>query len=145
MMYWVKIVAVISCIGAGFAAASGKMPADKLEFEHIGPEDASIPSFIVAVGQPNDATHAVIFVTQKAYDDIFVLIKRASQAPVRSPRPMGTFHVISCKTGETDKEFTIYPEDMLSVIGLLRQMFESRHRKMPEVLVKLEALLSLPR
>ena len=145
MVHWLRIVALIICIGAGFAAASGKMPADKLEFEHIGPEDASIPSFTLAVGQLDGATPSIIFITQQAYGDIFVLIKQADEAPVRRPRPMGTFRVTSCKTGETSKEFSIYPDSMLLITGLLRQMFESRHRTMPEVLVKLEALLSPPR
>lgn len=144
MNRWLKIVTVLCCCicGVELVAAMGRIPTEKLLFEHIGPEDASIPPFIVEVGPVAESTHAVIFVTPETYEDVFVMVKRADDSYLRTPRPMGTFRVTSSQDGKPDKAFTIYPEAVLSVISRLRRMFQSQHERMPEVLVKLETLLT---
>jgi len=126
----------------GLAAAVPRTPTRGLLFEHIGPEDASIPPFSVEVGAIDASTRTVILVTLKTFESVFCLVKRAGNAPPRSPRPMGTFRVTSFKDGEPEKAFTIYPEAVLSVITRLRRTFEGRNLQMPEVLVTLETLLT---
>jgi hypothetical protein len=118
---------------------------EKLLFEHIGPEDASIPPFSIAVGPIVESTHVLIFVTPETYSDIYALVKHTDNSSPQSPRPMGTFRVTSFSDGKPDKVFTLYPEAMLSVISQLRQMFKIRHGEMPEVMVKLETLLKPPK
>lgn len=88
------------------------------------------------------STRAVILVTPKTYESVFDLVKRAGNAPPRSPRPMGTFRVTSFNDGKPDNAFTIYPEAVLSVISRLRRTFERRNLQIPEVLVILETLLT---
>ena len=146
MKRWLKIasVVVICLWEVGLTSAMEGTQTEWLLFEHIGPEDASIPPFVVEIGRVAESTHAIILVTPKTYVDILMLVNRARDAPPRSPRPMGTFCVISFKDRKLHEEFTIYPEAVLSVINRLRQMFQSRHSQIPEVLVKLETLL-MPR
>lgn len=147
MKRWLIIVVVLGCciVATGLATAMGKKSTDRLLFEHIGPQDAAIPSFIVEVGPVAKSMHTVIFVSPETYEAVFALVQQAANAPLRSPRPMGTFCVTSSKDGKTDKVFTIYPEAMLSVISRLRQMFQSEGYQLPELLLKIETILTPPK
>jgi len=137
---------LVCCIwSVGCAPPGRSKQTERLRFEHIGPEDASIPPFVVEVGDMTESTYARICVTPEAYGDIFLLVKQAGASAPRSPRPLGTFRVTVFKDGESTQGFTIYPEAVLSIIARLRRMFQSHDRHMPEVLVILETLLTPPR
>lgn len=130
-----------SLLEIGCSPRMEEMPVQSLRFEHVGPQDASISPFLLEVGRPTESTHAVILVTPDAYANILALVKEAGALPPRSPRPLGTFRV-EIQGGEAGRSFIIYPETMLSIIGRLRRMFESQGSQLPDVLVKLETLLT---
>ncbi len=114
---------------------------DRQEFEHIGPEDASIPPFIVQVGDTAKSTSALVLVTQETFVQVYDMVRHAGEKRQRSPRPMGTFRVSAFLSGKPVAAITIQPEAMRAVITVIREMFLERNQSTPDGLQILETLL----
>jgi hypothetical protein len=147
MKWWFNL-ALLFCFFfmlVGFAADPEKIGINKLFFEHIGPQDAAIPSFWIQTVPLGKSTQTHIFVSPETFADVFNLVKEGGEAPQQRPLPQGTFHVTSFRDGQAGQVFTIYPETVLAIIGTVRKNFESRQQQMPEILIILETLLKPPK
>lgn len=111
-------------------------PAGGLRFEHVGPEDASGPPFVVAVGAPADSTESCLLVTASFHAAIRALVLHHGVAGDADDEPAGAFAVSATGMGTR----VLAPEGMGLVLDALRCMYAAEHVAPPALLGILETL-----
>jgi len=111
--------------------------AEALRFEHAGPEDASGPPFVIAIGLPAASTETRWLVTAPCLAAIRAIVLRHGAARQPRDEPAGSFAVHACSLGT----LVLAPAGMRAVLGVLRRMYEWKQVAPPAMLEILENLL----
>ncbi len=125
MKCWLLAVLLAGSVSMGSAGAFEERSAVKLQFEQIGPADASISPFAVEIGAGGSPGRSILFVSAGTFDKMLTLVRRVS-GPVREPCPPGTLRVTYFQGGKESAHYTIYPEAMLGVVVQLVHMLADR-------------------
>lgn len=115
MNRWLLIVLLAGSVSMRSASAFEERSAVALQFQQIGPADASIAPFKVEIGSASSRDGSILFVSAETFDKVLTLVKRVS-GPVRDPCPPGSLHVIYFQSGKESATYTIYPEAMLGMV-----------------------------
>jgi hypothetical protein len=110
--------------------------AEALSFEHAGPEDASGPPFVIAVGMPAASTETRWLVTAPCLAEIRAIVVRHGAARQPDSERAGAFAVHAASLGT----LVLPPEGMRSVLGVLHRMYEWKQVAPPAMLVIQETL-----
>lgn len=105
--------------------------AEALRFEHVGPEDASGPPFVIAVGLPAASTDTRWLVTAPCLAAIRALVLKHGTARRPDSERAGAFAVDAASLDT----LVLPPEGMRAVLDVLRRMYELKQVAPPAMLV----------
>lgn len=135
------IGAIVAALLAGsWSPASGftRTTCHAMRFEHIGPEDASGPPFVIAAGAAAQSTPTQFLVDQETCWLLRAMVKQISEANLPVNAPVGTFVVTSLGFQKT----IVRAAGMRSIVSTLRRSYAAQRVAVPPLLSIWENLLN---
>lgn len=140
-----RLVLLTAALGAFLVLFAGNTlarPVEKLAFQHIGPEDASIPDISVQVGDTDKSVGTSIFLSEKEYEFLSCSLKNAATSRPNVPRPFGTFQVSTFLDRTLVRRFIIQPDRMDGILQALNARLQRSGTAVPDLLLRLEVMLN---
>ena len=140
-----RLVLLTAALGAFLVLFAGNTlarPVEKLAFQHIGPEDASIPDISVQVGDTDKSVGTSIFLNKKEYEFLSCSLKNAATSRPKVPRPFGTFQVSTFLDHTIVRRFIIQPDRMDAILQALNARLQRSGTAVPDLLLRLEVMLN---
>jgi len=140
-----RLALLTAALGAFLVLCAGNTlarPVEKIAFQHIGPEDASIPDISVQVGDTSKSVGTSIFLNEKKYAFLSCSLKNAATSTPNAPRQFGTFQVSMFSDHTVVRRFIIQPERMDAILQALNARLHRSGTAVPDLLVRLEVMLN---
>jgi hypothetical protein len=122
------------------AASPATTPCERIEFVHIGPQDAALERITLAVGVPASSGNTLVLVPLPTYRSVrSELLARAASVP--QPAPVGTFEVtvFGCHADQQVRQ--IDGHQFVATVERLRRAFSATHQ-LPETWSRLADMVS---